>query len=157
MTRLYGWGDKSERVNDYVPDVRFERTSIIATLGKNGINAPMTYKGTMNSEFFKEYIKEILVPTLQKGDIVIMDNLSAHKVEGVVQPIIDVGVKVIYLPAYSPDLNPIEMAWSKMKSILRKEKARTVEALEKAIIKAINSFTASDIENWFKEDGYVLI
>ena len=157
MTRLYGWGYKSERVNDYVPDVRFERTSIIATLGKNGINAPMTYKGTMNSEFFKEYIKEILAPTLQKGDIVIMDNLSAHKVEGVVQPIIDVGAKVIYLPAYSPDLNPIEMAWSKMKSILRKEKARTAEALEKAIIKAINSFTASDIENWFKEDGYVLI
>ena len=157
MTRLYGWGYKSERVNDYVPDVRFERTSIIATMGKNGINAPMTYKGTMNSEFFKEYIKEILAPTLQKGDIVIMDNLSAHKVEGVVQPIIDVGAKVIYLPAYSPDLNPIEMAWSKMKSILRKEKARTAEALEKAIIKAINSFTASDIENWFKEDGYVLI
>ena len=157
MTRLYGWGKKSERVNDYVPDVRFERTSIIATLGKNGINAPMTYKGTINSKFFKAYIEQVLVPTLKAGDIVVMDNLSAHKVYGVIQPLLDVGVKVIYLPPYSPDLNPIEMAWSKMKAILRKEKARTLDKLEKAILTAINSFTKSDIENWFKHDGYVLI
>ena len=78
MTRLYGWGKKSERVNDYVPDVRFERTSIIATLGQEGINAPMTYKGTLNTELFKAYVEEVLTPTLKENDIVVMDNLSDH-------------------------------------------------------------------------------
>lgn len=110
MTRLYGWGKKSERVNDYVPDVRFERTSIIATLCEDGINAPMTFKGTLDKDVFSIYIRDLLAPTLNAGDIVVMDNCSVHKVKDILNPIYERGATVLFLPPYSPDLNPIELA-----------------------------------------------
>jgi len=156
MTRLYGWGEKSERVNDYVPDVRFERSSIIAALGTDGINAPMTYNGTLNTEIFKPYIEHFLAPTLKPGDVVIMDNCSVHKVEGSLQPIYARGAEVMFLPPYSPDLNPIEMAWSKVKSILRKLKPRNDKDMQNAIKTALDAITKTDIENWFAHDGYFL-
>ena len=94
------------------------------------------------------------VPTLQKGDIVIMDNLTSHKVSGVIEPILAVGASVLYLPPYSADLNPIEMMWSKIKAYLRKTKARTRESLYNAVVEALNLVTSSDILSWFVEDGY---
>lgn len=154
MTRLYGWGKKSARVNDYVPDVRFERTSIIATLCKDGINAPMTFKGTLDKEVFQPYIRDFLAPTLNHGDIVIMDNCSVHKVKDILNPIYEKGATVLFLPPYSPDLNPIELAWSKMKTILRGLKARSVEEMLEALTNSLNSITKTDIKNWFKHDGY---
>jgi transposase len=154
MTRLDGWGEKSVRVNDYVPDVRFERTSIIATLSKDGINAPMTFKGTLDQDVFRPYISDFLAPTLNAGDIVVMDNCSVHTVKDILNPIYERGAIVLFLPPYSPDLNPIELAWSKIKSILRSLKARSVDEMLKALIISLNSITKTDILNWFKHDGY---
>lgn len=157
MTPLYGWAEKSERVNDYVPDVRFERTSIISTLCENGFEAPMTFEGTLNKDLFEIYIRDCLVPTLKSGDIVVMDNSSVHKARGVLQPIYDIGATVLFLPAYSPDLNPIEMAWSKMKIMLKKLKARTSKELEHALLIALKYINKNDILNYFSHDGYLCI
>ena len=154
MTRLYGRAFSNERVDDYVPDVRFERTSVIGALGLRGIIAPLVYKGTLNGEFFSAYVENCLAPSMKKGDTLMLDNLSAHKVDFALQPLIDKGVNVIFLPVYSPDFNPIELAWSKIKSYLRKVKARTYDALFDAIGEALNSITASDILGWVKHCGY---
>lgn len=154
MTRLYGRSKKGERVNDYTPDVRFERTSIISSIRLDGTQAPFMYKGTLTGELFKVYIKEVLSPTLKIGDIVVMDNLSCHKVKGVLDSIYEQGATVMFLPPYSPDLNPIEMSWSKMKSVLRKLKATTYDEMLENMRIALNSFTKSDIANWFSHDGY---
>jgi transposase len=154
MTRLYGRGLSDERVVDYTPDVRFERTTIMSSVRLNGEMVPLVFEGSLNGEFFKEYVRQCLAPTLHAGDIVIMDNLTSHKVKGVIDPIIAVGASVLYLPPYSPDLNPIEMMWSKIKAYLRKTKARTRELLDDALAEALNLVTPSDILAWFKEDGY---
>jgi transposase len=154
MTRLYGWGDKSSRIDDYVPDVRFERTSIIAAMGVEGVVAPLTYKGTLNGEFFREYVRQCLAPALTEGDIVVIDNLSSHKVDGTLKPLYDKGIIVLFLPPYSPDLNPIEMMWSKLKAILRKLKARTYDDMLIALNQALGCISQSDVANWICHDGY---
>ena len=154
MTRLYGWGEKFARVDEYVPDVRFERTSIIATLCKDGFNVPMTFKGTLNKDVFEPYIKHFLAPTLNPGDIVVMDNCSVHRAKDILNPIYERGATVLFLPPYSPDLNPIELAWSKMKSVLRMLKARTIDEMSEALIVSLDSITKLDIANWFRHDGY---
>ena len=156
MTRLYGRAPTNERVNDYVPDVRFERTSIIAALGLDDVSAPMMFKGTLNGDFFGGYVKHVLAPTLVPGDIVIMDNCSAHKTLGVLDPIYDKGATVMFLPEYSPDLNPIELMWSKIKSILRKLKPRTAEELLNAVGQALDLVTYDDIVGWFEHHGYIV-
>ena len=156
MTRLYGRALSNERVVEYVPDVRFERTSIISVLGLDGVTAPMTFKGTLNGDLFGGYVEHVLAPTLSPGDIVVLDNLSAHKVEGVLDPVYNRGASVMFLPEYSPDLNPIELMWSKIKAILRNLKPRTADELEDALSKALDSITYSDIVGWFKHDGYIL-
>lgn len=154
MTRLYGRAFSDERINEYVPDVRFERTSLISIMGLNGIIAPMVYKGTMNGEFFGGYVEQCLVPVMKKGDTLILDSLSAHKVEGVLDPLIEKGITIRFQPRYSPDFNPIEHAWSKIKAYLRKVKARTYDALFIAIGEAIDSITKNDIDGWVKHCGY---
>jgi transposase len=154
MTRLYGRSISNERIIDYTPDVRFERTTILSSIRANGNMVPLVFEGALNGELFKAYISQCLAPTLNKGDIVIMDNLTSHKVKGVIDPIIAAGASVIYLPPYSPDLNPIELMWSKMKAHLRKVKARTKELLEISIAEALAHITTSDILGWFNENGY---
>jgi transposase len=156
MTRLRGWGEKHARVEDYVPDARFERTSILATVRLSGVNAPVTFKGTLNGEVFGLYVKYVLAPTLCEGDVVFLDNLSSHKVDGVLDPIYERGACVWFLPAYSPDLNPIELIWSKVKAVLRRLKARTFEELQVALKMALAAITLGDIGNWFKHDGYIV-
>jgi len=156
MTRLYGRAFSNERVNDYVPDVRFERTSVIGALGKNGIIAPLTYKGTLNSQLFGIYVEEMLAPSMKKGDTLILDNLSPHKVKNVLKPLEDKGINVVFLPAYSPDFNPIELAWSKIKAFLRKVKARDSANLISAIADALDSISLNDIEAWIRHCGYGL-
>jgi transposase len=136
------------------PDACFERTSIIATLCEDGINAPMTFKDTLDKDVFSPYARDFLAPTLNAGDIVVMDNCSVHKVKGILNPIYEKGATVLFLPPYSPDLNPIELAWFKMKSILRSLKARSVDEMFMALISSLNSITKIDIANWFKHDGY---
>jgi transposase len=154
MTRLYGRSKKGDRVNGYAPDVRFERTSVISSVRLDGAQVPFMFQGTLNGELFSVYIKEALSPTLKRGDIVIMDNLSSHKVKGALGPIYEKGAKAIFLPPYSPDLNPIEMSWSKMKSVLRKLKAATYEEMVESMKTALDSFTKSDIAGWFSHSGY---
>jgi transposase len=156
MTRLYGRALTDERINDYVPDVRFERTSFIGALGTEGIVAPMSFKGTLNQGAFSTYIEKLLSPALKEGDVLFLDNCSVHKVKGVLDPLLEKGVHVIFLPAYSPDFNPIENAFSKMKACLRKVKARTLTALFEAIQIALNSITTDDIKGWISHCGYYL-
>jgi len=156
MTRLYGRAFKNERINDYVPDVRFERTSVMGALGVNGMIAPLAYKGTLNGEFFGVYVKEALAPEMKKGDTLILDNLSPHKVKNILKPLIDKGVKVVFLPVYSPDFSPIELAWSKIKAFLRKIKARAFDELFSALGKAIDSIVHTDIVGWINHCGYKL-
>ena len=156
MTRLYGRAFSGERVYEHVPDVRFERISVIGALGLNGIIAPLTYSGTLDGELFKVYVKECLAPAMKKGDTLTLDNLSAHKLKDVLKPLIDKEVNIVFLPPYSYDFNPIELAWSKMKTYLRKVKARTADALFSAIGPALNMITTDDIKGWITHCGYGL-
>ena len=130
LIRHYGCGKGKERVCDDVPFHTPKNTTLLSSVRLDGSLAYSFFKGSVNGKNFLEYIKNILVPTLQKGDIVIMDNLSCHKVKGVKEAIEKIEARVMYLPAYSPDFNPIEMMWSKIKSLLRKWKARSNNLLE---------------------------
>lgn len=128
--------------------------AMLAALSVSGIQAPMTINGAVDGIVFKVYVEKVLAPTLTVGDVVIMDNLSAHKVAGVKELIEARGAKLIYLPPYSPDLNPIEKCWSKIKTYLRKAKARTRAELEKALSEALLLITKEDALGWFKSCGY---
>ena len=143
-----------ERVVDYTPNVRFERISLLSSVRANGDTVPLVFEGSLNGDLFREYISKCLVPTLRFGDIVIMDNLTSHKVKGVVEPIWAVGASVLYLPPYSPDLNPIEMMWSKIKAHLRKVRANSNALLQDTIAQALDCVTTFDIAGWFAHNGY---
>jgi len=152
MTRLYGRAPKNERVYDYVPDVRFKRTSVISTIRLNGDSVPFMFKGTLNGDLFIGYIEQYLAPTLKETDILVLDSCSAHK-KHELDAIYENGASVWFLPRYSPDLNPCENAWSKSKSSLRKLKARTQHDLEIAMSTSLN-FSSSDLIGWFEHCGY---
>ena len=156
MTRLYGRAPKEQRVVDTIPDVRFARTSVLSSVRMDGTIVPCVFDDALNGDLFKEYVRVFLVPTLKPGDIVVMDNLSSHKVSGVVEMIQTAGAQVKFLPPYSPDFNPIELMWSKMKAFLRKLKIRSRDFLDEAIVSALDSVSISDIYNWFAHDGYGL-
>lgn len=128
--------------------------TFIAGLRCGGITAPFVLDGPMNGEFFLVYIEQVLVPTLKKGDIVAMDNLPVHKVAGVREAIEKAGAKLLYLPPYSPDLNPIEQAFSKLKNLLRTAAARTSRALRRAIKKALSAFSPEECANYLRNSGY---
>ena len=157
MTRLYGRAPKNQRVIDFVPDTRFCSTTVLSSIRLEGTIVPCVFEGALNGKIFVSYIEQFLAPTLKEGDIVIMDNLSSHKVKGVAEAIEKAGAKILYLPPYSPDLNPIEMMWSKVKALLRKAKVRAKEHLSSAIADALRSVALSDIYGWFKHDGYALL
>jgi transposase len=154
MTRLYGRGGGGARVIETVPQNYGENITMLATLTLSGITAPMTINGAVDGVVFKLYVAEVLCPTLSRGDIVVLDNLPAHKVAGVKELIEAKGAKLIYLPPYSPDLNPIEKCWSKIKTHLRKAKARTRAELEKALREALLLITQEDAVGWFRSCGY---
>lgn len=154
MTRLYGRAAKGERVIETVPQNYGENITMLATLALSGIEAPMTINGAVDGTVFKVYVEQVLCPTLQVGDVVVMDNLPAHKVTGIKELIEASGARLIYLPPYSPDLNPIEKCWSKIKTHLRKAKARTRAELEKALQAALLLITEEDAVGWFKSCGY---
>ena len=128
MTPLYGRAEIGKRVIDYVPHEHW-KTTFIAALRYDGLTAPMVVDGAINGELFLAYVEQILLATLKEGDIVVMDNLSSHKVAGVKKAIESVGARLVYLPPYSPDFNPIENVFSKLKTLVRKSKGRTRETL----------------------------
>lgn len=156
MTRLYGRAAKGERVVDSAPQNYGENITMLAALCISGIVAPMTINGAVDGAVFKEYIKQILAPALEAGDYVVMDNLPAHKVKGIKELIEATGAQLIYLPPYSPDLNPIEKCWSKIKTYLRAAKARTRAELEKALVEALLLVSSKDAEGWFRSCGYAI-
>lgn len=130
---------------------------MISSVRLDGTTACMTIEGATNTEVFHAYVREVLVPSLRRGDIVVMDNLGAHKNERTTSLIKEVGAEVRFLPAYSPDLNPIEMMWSKVKALLRKAQARNLPDLLLAIASALNAVTPQDALGWFAACGYNFI
>ena len=156
MTRLYGRAPRGERVYDSVPNGRWEATTMIAAIGRNGPQAPWVLDGPMNGDAFAVWTKEVLGPILIPGDIVVMDNLSVHKNTAARAAITNAGATIWDLPPYSPDLNPIEKMWSKVKAHLRKAKARDTESLYRAIGDAMAQVSTQDIQNWFASCGYSL-
>lgn len=154
MTRTWGRAPRGQRVGEATPQGHWKILTILAALTTRGLRAPMTIPEATDGDIFLAYVEQVLCPELRPGDVVVMDNLSAHKVAGVRQRIEAVGAKLLYLPPYSPDLNPIEQAWSKLKQILRSLKARTAEALEAAITEAIQAITAENALAWFSHCGY---
>lgn len=156
MTRRYGRAPRGERVVGTVPQNYGANVTIRAALGSQGVEAVMTIEGATDAEVFQAYVAQVLRPPLRPGDIVIMDNLRAHKVAGIREAIEQTGAQLLYLPPYSPDLSPIEPCWSKLKTALRTAQARTREALEQAIAQALATITVSDAHNWFLHCGYTL-
>lgn len=154
MARLRGRASKGERCLSPVPFGHWKTTTFTAGLRLGGLAAPFVLDGPMDGVAFLAYVSQVLVPELKPGDIVIMDNLPAHKVKGVREAIEGAGAGLIYLPPYSPDLNPIEKAFSKVKAILRKAAARTLEDLWAAIADALAAFTPQECQNYFAACGY---
>jgi transposase len=155
MARLRGRAARGERCRADVPHGHWKTTTFTAGLRLDGLSAPMLLDGPMDGDAFHAYVIHVLVPELTPGDIVVMDNLPAHKVSGVRHAIEAAGASLLYLPPYSPDFNPIEMAFSKLKAILRKAAARTIDNLWQVIAEAIDDFTPAECRNYFAATGYV--
>jgi transposase len=157
MTRLRGRSPRGKRLHAAAPCGRWRTTTMIGAVRQDGRTVCMTVEGAVNAEVFRSYVSEILLPTLIPGDILVMDNLSAHKDRQALSLLEEAGVTVRFLPAYSPDYNPIEFMWSKVKALLRKAEARTNEALLHAIGDALERVTKRDATQWFAHCGYVFI
>ena len=157
MTRLRGRSPKGERLVCHAPHGHWRTTTMISSVRLDGTTACMTIEGATNTEVFYAYVREVLAPSLRRGDIVILDNLGAHKNERTLALIKQAGAEVRFLPAYSPDLNPIEMMWSKVKALLRKAQARNHPDLLVAIASALSAVTPQDALGWFAACGYNFI
>jgi transposase len=154
MARLRGRSKRGERCRAAIPHGHWKTTTFTAGLRLGGLTAPMVLDGPMNGSAFRAYVDQVLVPTLEPGDVVIMDNLPAHKVSGVREAIEAAGATRLLLPPYSPDLNPIEQAFAKLKARLRKAAARTRDALWNAIADAFHAFSPAECVNYFRNSGY---
>jgi transposase len=156
LTRLFGRAAPGRRVVEGTPGYSGPHYTVVAALGARGVVAPLMLEGSMNKTTFEGYVQGCLAPALSRGDIVLMDNLSAHKGDAVREAILGRGAGLVYLPPYSPDLNPIEQCWSKVKTALRAAKARAVDALLNALGVALKSINAKDVIAWWKHCGYTV-
>ncbi len=154
MGRLHGRSRRRTRCIASVPHGHWKTTTFVGGLRQSGMTAPMVLDGAMDGAAFLAYVEQVLAPTLKPGDIVVMDNLPAHKPEPIRNAIEQVGAELRYLPPYSPDLNPIEMAFSKLKALLKKAAARTLEDLWRAIADALPLLTADECSNYLAAAGY---
>lgn len=154
MARRYGRCRRGARLISKVPHGHWKTTTFVAGLRRDGVTAPFVVDCPMNGAIFLTYVERCLVPTLAPGDIVVMDNLAAHKVAGVRAAIEAAGAVPLYLPPYSPDLNPIEQAFAKLKALLRKAAARSIAALWAKIGELLDAFTAQECKNYFRNSGY---
>lgn len=154
MFRRYGRCPQGQRLVDTVPAAHWQSNTLLSAMRLDGVVAPMVLDGSVTGESFAQYIERSLVPELRPGDIVVMDNLPAHKGRRIADAIENVGCRLVYLPRYSPDLNPIESMWSKVKSIVRKAAARTFDTLVDAVGNALRSVTPEDCEGYFDHCGY---
>ena len=154
MAPLRGWAPCGERLIAKVPHGRWKTTTFLAALRHDRIDAPWLLEGPIDGESFRTYVEKVLLPTLREGDIVIMDNLGSHKGKAVRALIRSAGAKLFFLPKYSPDLNPIEQVFAKLKHLLRKTAARTVEAICIAVGELLGTFSAEECANYFSNSGY---
>jgi transposase len=154
MARLRGWAPRGQRCRAAIPHGHWKTVTFVGGLTLAGFIAPMLLDGPMDGEVFRTWCEQMLAPVLRPGDIVIMDNLAAHKVVGVREAIETCGATLLYLPPYSPDLNPIENAFAKLKAHVRKAAARTIEALETAAADALRTFNQDHCANFFAHAGY---
>jgi len=156
MTRRYGRAPKGERVLDSAPRNYGMHISVIGAVGLRGVLATMTVEGAVDTLCFDAYLERVLAPRLRRGDVVVLDNLGAHRASRIEEVAAGRGARVLWLPPYSPDFSPIEQCWSKIKTYLRGAKARTGDELNKALTQAIKLVTKADIRGWFKHCGYSL-
>ena len=154
MASLRGWAPRGSRLIGKVPDGRWRTMTFLAALRHDRITAPWLFEGPIDGESFATYVEKVLLPTLRQGDIVIMDNLGSHRGKVVRQLVRSAGAKLFLLPKYSPDLNPIEQVFAKLKHLLRKAAARTVETVCAAIGHLLGAFTSDECANYFKNSGY---
>jgi transposase len=157
MTRLYGWGERGDRLVDAVPHGHWKVTTFVAGLRASGIVAPFVLDGAMNGQAFRTYVEQMLAPSLEPGDIVVLDNLPAHKVAGVSETIRAVGASLLYLPPYSPDLNPIEQLFAKLKALLRKAATRTKDTLWDTIGRLLDEFALDECRHYITNSGYEFV
>lgn len=155
MTRSHGWAPRGERLIAKVPHGKWKTTTFLAALRHDRIEAPCLLDGPINGERFLAYVEQALAPTLRPGDVVILDNLGSHKGKAVRRAIRKAGAHLIFLPKYSPDLNPIEQVFAKLKTLLRKAEARTVDTICTAIGELLDSFTPQECANYLTNAGYV--
>ena len=154
LSPLYGWGKKGEMAYCSVPRNRGKNTTLLSSMSVEGMGSSLAVEGATNREVFETYVELILAPTLRRGQVVVMDNLTAHKGERVRELIEGQGCEIMYLPPYSPDFNPIEEAFSKIKGLMRKAEARSREALLEAMGRAISALSAEDARGFFEHCGY---
>lgn len=154
MARLRGRAPRGNRLVGKVPQGHWKTTTFVAALRSTALTAPGVIDGPMNGNAFLAYVEQVLVPSLKPDDIVVMDNLSAHKVSGVRQAIEAAGAQLLYLPPYSPDFNPIEQLFAKLKALLRKAAERSVGGLWNRIAKLLDAFTSEECTNYFLNAGY---
>lgn len=154
MARLRGRAPRGERCRAGIPHGHWKTTTFAGALRLGGMTAPFVYDGAMNGTVFLAYIEQVLVPTLEPGDIVVMDNLPAHKPAGVREAIERAGATLSFLPPYSPDFNPIENAFAKLKALLRKAAERTVAGLWSAVGRIVDTFSPTECANYFAAAGY---
>lgn len=156
LTRRYGRARRGERVVESIPAAYGSNYTLVAAIGLHGVYAPWVIEGALDGDLFYTYIEQVLAPTLQAGDILLFDNLSVHLVAGIVALVEARGARVVLLPPYSPDYNPIERCWSKIKTYLRKAKARTYPELLEAIRAALETITEADLRAWIAFCGYTV-
>ncbi len=156
MARLRGRCDKGERLHVRQPQGHWKTTTMISAIRIDGVVAPFVVEGAVDAEVFRVYVSQVLAPTLRGGDVVVMDNLQPHKASGVREAIESVGATLLYLPPYSPDFNPIEPMWSKVKQRLRSTAARSIDVLQQAVGTALSAVTESDCHGYFGHCGYTL-
>jgi transposase len=156
MTRRYGRAPKGERAVDAAPRNYGSHTSVIGAVGLRGLVATLTIEGAVDALCFDAYLARVLAPQLRRGDVIVLDNLGAHRASRIEEVAAGRGARVLWLPPYSPDFSPIEQCWSKIKAFLRGAKARTNDELNRALAQAIKLVTKSDIRGWFKHCGYSL-
>lgn len=154
MGRLRGRSLRGERCRAGVPHGHWKTTTFTGALRLTGMTAPFVYDGAMNGNVFRAYVEQVLVPTLAAGDVVIMDNLPAHKAAGIRDAIQAAGASLLYLPPYSPDFNPIENAFAKLKAMMRAKAERTIAALWKAVRSIVDLFKPTECANYFRAAGY---
>jgi transposase len=155
MAPIRGWGIQGERLKGFAPDGRWRTLTFLAALRANALTAPCVIDGPINGTIFRAYVEQFLVPELRPGDIVVLDNLGSHRAQQVRRAILAAGAKLAFLPPYSPDFNPIEQVFAKVKHWLRMAQARSIDAIHDNVGRLVSAISQNECANYFRNAGYV--